>query len=77
MSRRGITRSKSIIKDKVKASDYNNLNLIYHCEQCSYFEPDSGKCNLGFANTHHLKVTQDRYFNLGGRMAFCRFLEID
>ncbi|MCB0391749.1 MAG: hypothetical protein KDD58_10675 [Bdellovibrionales bacterium] len=69
--------SRSLIKDAVKARDFNNLNLIYSCEQCSYFQPQNGLCNLGFPNQVHRQDNQLKSYNMSGKFAFCRYLEID
>lgn len=68
---------RGIILDSVHPADYNNMNLIYHCEQCSYFKPDDESCVFGYDTSVHLKKAQDKQFNLNGKMAFCRFQEID
>jgi hypothetical protein len=68
---------RSVIKDPVKASDFNRLNLVYCCEQCSYYQENDTKCNLGFPNDLHRKEAQLKSFSLSGRFAFCRYLEID
>lgn len=69
--------SRSVIKDPVKAKDFNKLSLVFNCEQCSYFQETDGKCNLGFPNEVHRKEAQIKLYNLSGRFAFCRYLEID
>ncbi len=67
-----------MIKDPVKARDFNNLHLIYSCEQCSFFHKNTDqKCNLGLPNDIHRKKAQLKSYYLSGRFAFCRFLEID
>lgn len=68
---------RSIIKDPVSAADFNNLNLIYACEQCTYFNPTNKACAMGFKVDIHLKKNQDAQYALNGRLAICRFQEID
>ena len=69
--------SRSLIKDPVKARDFNNLNIMYCCEQCSYFQPKEGLCNLGFPNHMHRREAQLKGYNMSGKFSFCRYLEID
>lgn len=69
--------SRSVIKDPVKAKDFNQLNIIFACEQCSYFQPHNGLCNLGFPNGVHKRKAQMKNYNMSGRLAFCRYSEID
>ena len=75
--REGQHRRKQIIKDPVNPSDFRKFNMVYCCEQCVYFEADRKECNIGFKTEHHRKATQLKSYNLSGKMAFCRFLEID
>ncbi|MCB0357440.1 MAG: hypothetical protein KDD40_10550 [Bdellovibrionales bacterium] len=69
--------SRSLIKDPVKARDFNKLNIIFCCEQCSYFQPQNGLCNLGFPNHVHREEAQLKCYSMSGKFAFCRYLEID
>lgn len=71
------TLRRSIKKDRVNPSDFLNLEIIYCCEQCSYFNNINESCVLGFSTVHHLKEEQLKTFKVTGYMAFCRFLEID
>lgn len=68
---------RSIKLDRVQASDFNQLDTIYCCEQCSFFDPENSDCTMGYPPTPHLKEEQLKTFKLTGHMAFCRFLEID
>ena len=68
---------RSVIKDPIKPRDFRRLNLIFCCEQCTYFQQDDKICNLGFPSEPHQRRQQLHTYNLSGRMAFCRFLEID
>lgn len=68
---------RSLILDPIHPTDYLNLKITYACEQCSYFNEDCGTCSIGYdASLHRLK-RQDQLYELTGRVAFCRFLEID
>ena len=68
---------RSIILDTVNPRDLRELNLIYCCEQCSYFDPERTRCAMGFKVEKHLRANQDRLYNLTGKFAFCRSQEID
>ena len=70
-------RRGEVIRDRVKASDFNSLDIIYCCEKCTYFESSVSKCNLGMKVAPHLKESQMKSYRMGGKFAFCRFLEID
>ncbi len=68
---------RSIKLDKVNPRDFLRHSLIYACEQCSHFAPEAKSCTLGFLAEIHLREAQLQRYELTGRMAFCRFLEID
>ncbi len=68
---------RSIIKDGIHPRDMRELNLIYCCEQCSYFNTETKKCAIGFRVEKHMRENQLRLYNLTGKMALCRSQEID
>lgn len=68
---------RSLILDRVNPSDYLNLKLIYYCEQCSHFAPESSSCTIGYNAANHTQAEQQRLYALTGRIALCRFIEID
>ncbi len=68
---------RGIKLDRVNPGDFNHLEMIFCCEQCSYFEAEKKSCLLGFPCDYHLKENQLKQYSLNGHMAFCRFLEID
>lgn len=72
-----LPQKKGVIYDKVHPSDFMNLNLIYACEHCSHFDEPNQHCTIGYSAKMHLKKVQDHMYELSGRMAFCRFAEID
>jgi len=71
------TIKRSMIKERMKASDLNTLNIQYTCEQCVYFMDLEATCNLGFKTNNHTRQEQKRSYNMSGHVRFCRFLEID
>jgi hypothetical protein len=67
---------RSIILDGVKAADMRTMNLMYCCEQCSYYSAKAG-CAMGFKYQLHLRENQLRLWELTGKMAICRSQEVD
>ncbi len=71
----------SIKKDYVHPSDYLNFDHRWSCEDCSHFkrkdELSGEACTIGYIISHHLKAQQIHDYELSGKMAFCRFHEID
>jgi len=68
---------RGLILDRISAEDYRKLNFIYCCEQCSYYDPEENMCSMGHKTKLHLKKAQLKSYELTGKMAFCRNLEID
>lgn len=69
--------SASIKKDVVNPHDYLNYDIRSACEECSHFDPLEDRCTLGFNSAPHRKIQQTHDMELSGRMAQCRFHEID
>ena len=67
----------SIKKDAIPAESYNRYKMPYACEDCSHFAAVSKICTLGFKTEPHLRETQRRSYEMSGRVALCRFIEID
>jgi hypothetical protein len=67
----------SIKKDVVNPHDYLNYDIRSACEECSHFAAEKVQCTLGFNVAPHLKAQQTHEMELSGRMALCRFHEID
>lgn len=71
-------RIKASIKlDVVNPSDFLKYDFTFACEQCTHFDSAEIRCSLGYNLKHHLKEANLKTYNLNGKMAFCRFLEID
>ncbi len=68
---------QGIFLDVVNPTDFLNLNIIYCCEQCSHFDPESERCTIGYNAANHRREQNLKNFESSGRMAFCRMLEID
>lgn len=71
------TRKRSLILDPIHPRDWRELNLIYYCEQCSHFDHGGKTCTIGYEAHKHMKEAQDKNYALLGRVAYCRFCEID
>ena len=67
---------KSIKLDAVNPGDFRRYDLIFACEQCSHFAPVAGSCTIGY-RAQHRRDDQLALYERTGKMAFCRFLEID
>lgn len=68
---------RSLILDPIHPRDFLTLNLTYCCEQCSHFDEEAKFCTIGYEARQHLKEAQNRLYEQTGRVAFCRFMEID
>ena len=68
---------RSLILDPIHPRDYNSLNIIYYCEQCAHFNHATQSCSIGYDASKHVKAAQDKYYELMGKVAFCRLCEID
>ncbi|MBC7741527.1 MAG: hypothetical protein H7061_04990 [Bdellovibrionaceae bacterium] len=67
----------SIKKDAIHPRDYNAYTLPYACEDCSHFKAENESCTLGLMTEPHLRRTQVRSYEISGKIALCRFQEID
>ncbi|MCB0385816.1 MAG: hypothetical protein KDD43_10525 [Bdellovibrionales bacterium] len=76
-SRRLNPGRKSVILDGIHPRDYRTLKFTYCCEQCVHFDGDKVDCSMGFSHDLHGREAQLRTYRLTGKMAICRFLEID
>lgn len=68
---------QSIKLDVVNPTDFLTYNSIHSCEQCSHWNQENGLCTLGYKNDVHRLAANLKCYELNGKMAFCRFLEID
>lgn len=68
---------RSVILDPIHPRDYRELNIIFYCEQCVHFDSKAKACTIGYDASIHMKAVQERNYELYGRVAFCRFCEID
>ncbi|MFZ4404798.1 MAG: hypothetical protein ACOYOK_11910 [Pseudobdellovibrionaceae bacterium] len=67
----------SIKKDRIHPKDFLQYPFIFSCEDCSHFDPDKNLCTIGYATVHHRRAEQLHSYEVSGKVAFCRFHEID
>jgi len=77
MPRREKKIPASIKRDVVNPSDYLRLNMPSSCEECSHFSPENESCTLGYPTAPHRRAEQQKSYGISGRIAICRFHEID
>lgn len=77
MRAKGYLLKRSLILDPIHPRDFRELSVIYTCEQCSHFDSQNQTCTIGYDAKKHLKAVQDRSYEMYGKVAFCRFTEID
>ncbi len=68
---------KGVIVDPIHPTDFLNLTITYYCEMCTHFDVQNKACTIGYDAEKHMKAAQDYRYNLSGKVAFCRFIEID
>jgi len=66
----------SIKKDVVNPTDYNRYEHRWSCDECTHFD-HKGACTLGYPSAPHRLEQQTKDYLMSGRIAFCRFHEID
>lgn len=67
----------SMKKDVIHPRDFNAFKIPYACEDCSHFASATKTCTLGFNTEPHLRENANKSYQLSGKIAQCRFLEID
>jgi hypothetical protein len=67
----------SIRKDAINAADYLKYNFPIACEDCTHFNPENEQCTIGYETQHHRHEVQKKSYELSGKVALCRFMEID
>jgi hypothetical protein len=77
MSRYTVPIRRTLILDPIHPRDYRELTVIHCCEQCSHFAPGTQTCTIGYDAANHLQARQKETYDRLGRVAFCRFCEID
>jgi hypothetical protein len=67
---------RSIKLDTISSHDFNRLELRFFCDDCSHYAPSQRQCTLGY-RARHTRAEQKDLFELTGKMALCRAIEID
>jgi hypothetical protein len=67
---------RSIRLDAVHPRDMNNVDVRFFCDDCSHYSLTKKHCTIGFL-AQHTRESQMKIYNLTGKIAFCRFIEID
>jgi hypothetical protein len=63
--------------DSMNPGDYLKYDFRFACEDCTHFDRENETCTMGYNPQWHRKEFQKKSFELSGKMALCRFLEID
>lgn len=67
----------SIKFDGIHPADYLKFDLRLSCEDCTHFNHEAESCTLGYVTQWHRKAFQEHSYELTGKVALCRFQEID
>jgi hypothetical protein len=67
----------SIKFDAIHPKDYLRFDLRMSCEDCTHFNHGNETCTLGYVTQWHRAEFQKKSYELTGRVALCRFQEID
>lgn len=68
---------RGVIRDPINPGMFNSMNIMFCCEQCTHFDATNEYCTIGYDATKHLRRVQMHQYELSGRMAVCRFQEVD
>jgi hypothetical protein len=67
----------SIKKDGIHPAAYMKYKLPWACEDCVYFDSEKEKCILGYITEPHRRAHQRASYERSGKVALCRFLELE
>lgn len=67
----------SIRRDSVNPTDYMSNRLRSSCEDCTHFKASDATCTFGYWTKWHRQEFQAAEYERTGKMAICRFIEID
>lgn len=67
---------RGIMLDTIRARDFLRLELRFFCDDCAHFNGESLTCTIGY-RARHTRTEQLRLYELTGKMALCRSIEID
>jgi hypothetical protein len=63
--------------DAVNPTDYLLYDFRTACEDCTHFDVKNQSCTMGYDPQWHLREFQKSSYYLSGKIAQCRFLEVD
>ena len=69
-------QKRAIVLDTVQAADLRRFSPSFFCDDCSHFAPSTRSCTIGYP-ARHTREEQLALYNLSGKMALCRAIEID
>jgi hypothetical protein len=69
-------KRRTIKLDGVNPRDFAKYDVRFFCDDCSHYSASTHVCTMGYV-PQHTKRAQLALYDLTGKMAFCRFLEID
>lgn len=69
--------TQSIKKDAVHPTDFRKYVFLSACDDCSHFDTAKEECTFGYRVAPHRRAQQIKDYEMSGKMALCRFLEID
>lgn len=67
----------SIRFDNIHPQDYLKYDFKVACEDCTHFNREAENCSLGYESKWHRQDFQKKSYDLGGKVSFCSFIEID
>jgi hypothetical protein len=69
-------QKRSIKVDAVAAADLARFTARIFCDDCGHYDRTGDRCTMGYL-AQHTRAAQMAFYELSGKMAFCRFIEID
>lgn len=70
-------KKKSLKQESISPSIFNTKQLIYSCEDCSFFIKKQKACEMGLNSKIYQNQQQKALYNRTGKLNICLFLEID
>lgn len=59
------------VVDESLVAEAKRYRLLYTCESCAMFNPETGKCSLEYPNHEHRTAP----LQVGGQLVFCKEFE--
>ena len=67
---------RTITLDRVEAADLRRYDPRVFCDDCGHYSARDGVCTLGY-RAQHTRAEQMAIYELSGKIAYCRAMEID